>query len=454
MAAGLATLLAACGGGGSSRPPATPSPDKTSTAASSVEATPTTATVTSTATRTAAPDATLLRIGDPVPLPRGLVVVAFDGRWEGPTLALRRYYTSPTGDLITEVLRESELLGNADPAKIRGITSAAMSQDGRHLAVGLCHGYCYADISPVTIAHSFDGGITWSTISTLEPTGWVDAVSTEAVLVGRSNGSAVLEGLLLRGETSTPVDVPSDWRQDWFRAVDTPDGFVIYRRAGAAAVFRHVDGKPYATVKPTGMTGETYVQALAGKGDGLFLFATTHEGEFAGRLTVTEVWNPANERAYRFTKESGIDGFWPAAWLSPTQVLGSGSFQRSRVGAEDPNWTTGLPAIFDLTTGTVSPIVEFMQFAPGKAGGPVPIGVLQGTFVQVTGAGDCLNVRDEPRADAPVSGCYADRVLMESRGETRVDASGRTWWRVAPPGGRAEGWAASDFLELATQAPR
>ena len=441
-----AGVVAGCGGGAKS-PDATATPALgTLTATASLPSEPTanaTPTPPSPETRPAGP---LLRIGEPVPLPAGLVVYSIDGTWEGPTAAIRRTFRTPSGEVVSEPLLESVFTGDA--STVRGITSMGMSLDRRQLAAGLCHGYCYGDISPVTIVRSFDGGVTWDTLKTIEPTGGVHGVTNEFVLAVRSDGQQDRASFALRGVSESPWSPPATW-VDGFNAVDTPEGLVLYVNLKDRVELIRFDGTTVATIRPTGMGASSSSQAIAGHGDGLVLFTITHDREWSGTLTITQVSEPANERVFPFTKESGVDGFWPAAWLSPTTVLGRGSFQRSRVGAEDPNWTTGLPAILDITTGVVSPIAEFMSFAPGKAGGPVPFAVATGTFARVAGAGDCLNVRAEPATAAAIVGCFADRVFLR-KGEGEVAAGGRTWLAVETPDGRL-GWAAAEFLELATR---
>lgn len=70
---------------------------------------------------------------------------------------------------------------------------------------------------------------------------------------------------------------------------------------------------------------------------------------------------------------------------------------------------------------------------------------MAGRFAAVSGAGDCLNVREQASMSAPIVRCLVDGVLLRDMGETAA-ADGVTWLKVATPDGR-EGWASTEFLE-------
>ncbi|MGE5594959.1 MAG: SH3 domain-containing protein [Hyphomicrobiales bacterium] len=144
---------------------------------------------------------------------------------------------------------------------------------------------------------------------------------------------------------------------------------------------------------------------------------------------------------YRWSVSAGITGVTVADWISPTLAIGRVNYPQD---PRDNSLFAGLPSLIDFERGTVAPIAEFLPELAAKAGGPVPVAVELGTFLRVSGAGDCLNVRAEPGTDAAVLGCYADRVLLGDRGESR-EAGGIAWRAVTTPDGR-EGWASSEFL--------
>ncbi len=105
------------------------------------------------------------------------------------------------------------------------------------------------------------------------------------------------------------------------------------------------------------------------------------------------------------------------------------------------------PAMFDLASGKITVLELF-----GPVGSDAYNGqrnyvrlVEPGPFFRVAGAGDCLNVREQPSTTASVLGCYADNVLLRDHGGEQ-QAGGITWWKVGTPDGK-EGWASREFLE-------
>jgi hypothetical protein len=91
-------------------------------------------------------------------------------------------------------------------------------------------------------------------------------------------------------------------------------------------------------------------------------------------------------------------------------------------------------------------VVRPLASLPSRPDGALyPLLIAPGPFLEVTGAGDCLNVREGPARDATVIACYFDRVLLKDLGEER-EADGVRWRHVETPLG-AEGWAAMELLK-------
>ena len=68
-------------------------------------------------------------------------------------------------------------------------------------------------------------------------------------------------------------------------------------------------------------------------------------------------------------------------------------------------------------------------------------------FLQVTGTGDCLNVREKPTLQTPVIACHADGVLL-GQADLQQNFAGSdniTWSLVIMPGG-GSGYASMEFL--------
>ncbi len=66
-------------------------------------------------------------------------------------------------------------------------------------------------------------------------------------------------------------------------------------------------------------------------------------------------------------------------------------------------------------------------------------------FYRVTGAGDCLNVRESPSLSARVLVCLADDVLVGGMETPPQTVAGIEWRQVHTPGGLL-GWASTEFL--------
>jgi hypothetical protein len=65
-------------------------------------------------------------------------------------------------------------------------------------------------------------------------------------------------------------------------------------------------------------------------------------------------------------------------------------------------------------------------------------------WLRVTGAGDCVNVREAPSLSSRVLTCLADDVLVGNRGQ-RQTADGLDWILVRTPGNQS-GWMSVQYL--------
>ena len=117
----------------------------------------------------------------------------------------------------------------------------------------------------------------------------------------------------------------------------------------------------------------------------------------------------------------------PCSWAPPREL---GGFPRTAV-------------LVDLEQRTVSPIAGLAGNDPNDIFNPEAY--LAGPVLRVSGAGDCLNLREAHSTTAPVLKCFVDNVLFVDSGE-RSEAGGQTWARVTAPG-NLQGWAALDYLQ-------
>ncbi len=99
--------------------------------------------------------------------------------------------------------------------------------------------------------------------------------------------------------------------------------------------------------------------------------------------------------------------------------------------------------LVDLEQRTVSPIAGLAGNDPNDIFDPKAF--LACPVLRVSGAGDCLNLREAHSTTAPVLKCFVDNVLFVDSGE-RSEAGGQTWARVTAPG-NLQGWAALDYLQ-------
>lgn len=454
-----ATLLAACSGGGGAKPSPTATAAASVTQPSAAVSASPAATATAMAIPTATPSAIdalpgiRLTLGDPKPLPPGMVIYAWDARYEGPSMAIRRYYRDPSGLVRDDTLLESAFDAN-DPAKARTIVATTALPDGHEIGVTLCHGSCYGSPEPTTIAASTDGGVTWHDLGDFVSSARAAAVTGGKVLADLYHGPwvlAVFPGI------EPPPGFVADNEGTYNNALMTAAGgqFLVLYGSGDRRVWVAADAgrTPFATLPiPPEFVGAQDVQLLpAPAGSGVDLIARW--GAENGDAYNVGIYDAPEAKWRHVFRYSHKDGLWSpdvAGWVDANTLLVRATIDASRLVPSAPAGSSGgVPALLDVRTGVISPIAEFVPFVTAKAGGPVPFAVATGAFVQVTGAGDCLNVRAAPSMRGEKLGCFADRVLLGRR-EGQQEAEGRTWLAVRTPDGR-EGWAAAEFLAAATE---
>src|SRR5207253_1532440 len=101
--------------------------------------------------------------------------------------------------------------------------------------------------------------------------------------------------------------------------------------------------------------------------------------------------------------------------ISATQLLGNaernGKGQLLAPEARELPPFDRLPVVVDLTNDTITPIAGL---TPQNAFAFIlPLALLRGPFVNVSGAGDCLNIRSQPTTASPAIGCFRDGVLLQ-----------------------------------------
>jgi hypothetical protein len=425
-------LAAACGG------------SKTSTLPSSVAGTGaavTPAQVTSQASPSGSPSADATpaaiapRIGAPIPFPDDVALIIETGCWgcDGDYGRLVRIYADAKG-----AFQETALL--------RGSPSGAytVSLDGAQVAQSWCsRGTCgpYNPPSPdvqTTIRWSHDGGITSTVLGPIDGEYDVAAVTTSLLIVtGFSSGSQpLLPRLFPGGDVFTPppgaahpVVIGTDeigWvTTDRTRVLDAAGKVLIELGAGE----------------------EIHGIAPSGRGDDrLEIEWTNRDASNSVRLFRSIVSRDGS--GFRIQRTYAVDAVFgsPGGWLDRDTMLGTYGFRAADLPSSVGSPGGELPALFDINTGVLRPILEPFASKPPYVGGRnIVLAVMRGPFARVTNTGSCLNVRAEPAGSAASLDCAADGVLLRPLGDERA-VGGATWLRVATPAG-IEGWASAEFIE-------
>jgi hypothetical protein len=393
------------------------------------------------------PNAKTLVAGKPVALPNNVVLYAFDGVWEGPSTALRRYYTDAAGGLTTDDL----ILSTFDDGG-RAFVGMAVGAFGE-IAASLCHGLCYGEPQPVTVVRSDDGGVTWSEVVTVER-GWWDTI--EAV----EGGEIYLRGLepanmfaLWRMTSDAAQEIP-------FPAQVSPNAAVYSGRKDGALVIAGIaedrrtlwdleTGEKLVSIPLPDSVKSTSPMGFISTPKGLRFQVGWLEASGDQYVGFLDLSTGRFDAIYRLQTANGLEFTFVAGWLSATIAIGRASFSAADYvdGSTDPTFR-GIPAVIDFENGVVSPIADFVPKLAGKSGGPVPRHIAVGPFARVSMTEDCLNVRATPSTTGAVLSCYADGVLLPLR-DDGATSDGDEWLAVRTPDGR-EGWAAARYLVPST----
>jgi hypothetical protein len=378
-----------------------------------------------------------LRVGAPVPLPDNVALIVEVGCWgcDGDFGRLVRIYRDAAG-----VLQETPLL--AAPG------GHVVSPDGSQVGFAWCsRGICdgFNPTSPdvqSTISWSHDGGITATAYAPLDGDYNVVAV-VRGVLLARGQ-TADGQPLPMRRYPSGDVFVPEP--QD---AIPVAAGWdeIAWLTADRTKLLNGPDigpldlgkGRQISGIQPDGVGGERLLVDWTDRVSDVELRCYASIVSRAGQL-------PRIERTF------AADGFCgqPGSWLDADTVVATYYFRMvdlpSPAGSPDSRGTRLLPAVIDLKTRTIHPILEpFTSTSPYVNGRNTVLAVVQGPFARVANTGSCLNLRTEPRADAPVLACAADNVLLRLLGRDETSADGQAWTLVAMPDGE-DGWVSPDFI--------
>jgi len=317
--------------------------------------------------------------------------------------------------------------------------------------VGYCGGEGPATEDSVNVVlRSVDGGLTWREAGTLPP---------NSQFVGFHEGQPVAVTF-----TGGERDLWSSWRVWKFPSGEellpprSDDRYFPMMVDNAGLAWRSASGR--------------YLNANGG--DILPNFADAGPSPqiggrepWSGELFVTSM-APGGLVVYGFPPQGPAFGTW--IWKGPLTIRGvltagltapapTSSARRLYGNVELPEPYCGRPGctgtgksdrmfayeavLIDLDTATIHPFDELDDGLTGNQN-PFLERIVLGHFAQVSGVGDCLNVRVQPTLSSGVLGCYADGVLLSTNAET-LQADGVTWLLVRTPDGRG-GFASTEFL--------
>lgn len=345
------------------------------------------------------------------------------------------------------------------------VHSFAAEWERGHFVAAVCvRGYCGGEGDPTTteplqLLETSDGGITWAEAGTLPVNSWLigfiadrtmlDAAVDGPLLVAEYSGSEPRYSLWPSGEAVTPPRVGEDLEP---AAVAGRGLFWVSRpKSGGEGAYFDAVGHEVLRVPgvPTALVG-------AVKHGGWIVQWIGDDGSYVGHYEDAMQW------AYRWTTDIfRIEGIIPplvetsSGRVTPLQLYGNvllEDFYCFGVSRSDCNNTDRMfplyPALIDVISGQVHPIAQIVDEYPEFTGNhnPFVLNIDPNPRARVVaGADDCLNVRAQPSAAAPVLECVPDAVLLLKRSDAPVPADGVTWLPVWTPAFE-QGWASAEFL--------
>ena len=344
------------------------------------------------------PNAKTLVAGSPVAFPDEVVVYAFDGVWEGPSTAFRRYYTDPLGALIVDDL----ILSTFDDGG-RAFVGMAVGAGGE-MAASLCHGYCYGEPQPVTVVRSDDGGVTWRDVVTVERGWWdtIEAINGDEIYLRGLEPSNMFGLWRLAGDAAQEIQFPAEVNPNAAVYSGQRDGALVI--AGIAedrrTLWNLVTGEVLVSIPLPDSVRSTSLTGFISTPNGLRFQVGWSEAAGDHYVGLLDLSTGGFDAIYRMQTDDGLEFTYIAGWLSATVAIGRASFRAADYldGSADQTFR-GIPALIDFGTGVVSPIADFVPKLAGKSGGPVPRHIAVGAFARVSTPEDCLNVRATPSDD-------------------------------------------------------
>ncbi len=400
---------------------------------------------------------TVMTLGEPYSIQQGEVwyfKYLCDACGPGPFPNLYRAYRAADGTLVVDDLKAKTLsLGTP-------VAFTADWQSGTvYLATCGPGVNCYSLESggadsqkPATVYKSTDGGVTWKLDGEIPPRTALSATGRDEALATTYAGDY------------------SDARY-WFypsgRVFDPPQGVT------AKAVPMVLNS---LTIVWRSSAGVYYDQA------GTALFGPLFDEKYKPQIAVADpqyqhtylTWAETNFKIgwiaqpyYSYVARIDRDGQMREVFGLPGDTMWIGGefprtgdkppalFGRFRFGTTiDYERDVSFGAVLDLATGKLRRFAELDGARPRGSfvwmedlvTTPQPErGESRAPFYRVSGAGDCLNIREAPSTSARVLTCLADDVLVGDMGQ--LQAAGGIQWRLVRTPGYQVGWASTEFLK-------
>ncbi len=379
-----------------------------------------------------------VRYGTPGVLPQdGLSLIVEKGchQCDGPASRFERV-TSEGGQMVVETL--------FDPDE-GYIYSSYFDASGGAYYVSVCsRGYCggVGETSPdlqTTLYRSNDGGVTWEDLATFDGPASVAMVTQQGPLLNLTtfaDGGTDYQFQLLGSSTIVRPPAGTEptsanggrlvgWRETGTNQILGLDGSPLL-------TLPNVDSRRPVRVETVLTNGDVLVSWLAGPSDQeVFTYLGVMED---GKLT--KIFRGSDSSLSIGTGDNA-NLVWGNVWVSPTDVDPSRSNNEGALHPMFMDVNTGEITILELYGPAFSDAYDLQRNRIRE--------FTAGPFLRVTGAGSCLNVREQPAATAPVVQCFADNVLLKNLAQEQ-QAGGITWKKVQTPTG-SQGWASAEFLK-------
>lgn len=397
-------------------------------------------------------------MGETTTLPAGTVLYIEGGctGCENPARSLDRVIVGIDGEANEKPIYA---IAGADNSGIGSdhtfITSIAASTNGYGLVVGVCkNGVCgrggWKDTDRVKYFASNDGGTTWQSIGAIDGNSTVVAVES----VGATTTTGLIQQRTQQSDAteSSYVTLPGNHPS---ATTSNPDGSTWLKSGGnICQLLTGADSDEIALNTGTALMPDLPPGAHvtgAWNSPGGFAIAwtiadSTGATTYIGSMGLDDNRTPRTtgkpESAVRL--ERPVTFAFNGTMVDSTHALMTVGMTAREAGTAATDDTVVEPVVVDLKTGVMQPLGGYFLDRAESGDRTNILAVATGTFAEVHGTGDCLNVRAAASATAQSLGCYKDGVLLPLRGIT-LDADGRTWLAVTTPL-NAPGWAAAEYL--------